>query len=184
MKMSEKVILTKEQAEAINFFNNSTDTFDYLAARKTMGELFHFDYKPFNNMSLDDIAKALYSGYEIEQTKFEVGDWVIYKYDTATIMTTRIIDIQYEHNRVQFENVSGWKAIHDIERHVTKEEIFWAELGREVGEFRLGDAYCHNHDYIYTVDVEERIERVQNFYKENRLTGFYPAESFKRFSKE
>ena len=63
----------------------------------------------------------------------------------------------------------------------TKEEIFWAELGREVGEMKIGDAYTHLDGRVFTVDKPLRIDTVSRMYKEGQLVGFYPAESFKRF---
>lgn len=84
--MSEKVILTKEQAEAIEwalsesdvYMNNPDELLSYSAfAGRQQDEEFKFKYelKPINDMKISQPARALYVGYKVE-LKYEVGDWI------------------------------------------------------------------------------------------------------------
>jgi len=188
-----KVKLTKEQEKAIqerkfNYFETDEFLIDFqyfIHSDSNKDDTSYCnEHECLNDITPIDLAKALLVGYEIEQPKFKVGDWVLYKYDSATRMTTKIIDIQYEHNRVQFENVSGWKAIHEIERLVTKEEIFWAELGREYREFRNDDIIILQGELGFKIHHGRQVSVAINQWEKGKVTGIYPAESFKPFPKD
>lgn len=58
----------------------------------------------------------------------------------------------------------------------TKEEILWAELGREVGEFVEGDIGVGTPNNRY-----EDLSNLSTHYKNGSLKGFYPANSFIKF---
>lgn len=71
--MSEKVVITKKQAEAIELFiaSGHWDKKDILVAH---GKNIHgWDkYKGINGMEFDTLAKALYIGYEVEPTPEDI----------------------------------------------------------------------------------------------------------------
>jgi len=185
MKMSEKVILTKKQAEAIEIFkNDARDTLEYIAKRKIENNPpFKHCYKPFNDMTIDDIALAAFSGYEIEQSKFEVGDVVVGLKSGSLFKITGEIGKNFYGTRLK-DGEPNFLLDSEMIRHATKEEIFWAELGREVGEFREGDITLTIHSTEYRIDSKDTILDEKDEYSKGKLKGFYPTESFKLFLKE
>src|SRR5690625_5030028 len=96
--MTEKVVLTKEQAEAIEEF------------QKTVHEL---------GISLDELKVIFESGYEVKP-EFKVGDWV---YDIQYNKVARIDHRGVDDNRVWVDDEDfNFFAIVNI-RHATPEEI-------------------------------------------------------------
>lgn len=185
-----KVVLTQEQVDAIEIFkNNPRDNLYNIAKRKINVDPFQYEYEPFNDMTLDDIAKATYTGYEIEQPKFEVGGWAIRINDLDSYNEHYSGKKPFKINEVKEyiardENGCGhnFKNI----RHATKEEMLWAELGREVGEFRKGDIVpsMFSKSNLYKLNsLQDDVLDAKMDYKAGRLKGFYPAESFKSFPK-
>lgn len=175
--MTNKVVLTKEQAEAIEKYKlMSWDVSNFIAVK----DQWTSKYAPLKTLTVDEMAIALYVGYEIEQPKIEVGDWVVRtKYGFHGVK--RVSSIDHRYLKVEEDDVS---YLLENTRHATKEEIFWAELGRESGELRIGDVYCYENGISYSIDNQDRLEMVKNRYKKGSLKGFYPAESFKPFPKD
>src|SRR5699024_6673411 len=100
-----------------------------------------------NDLSILDMARALYEGYEVEET-FKVGDWVK---DTSTNAVIKIKDRQHRNNI----NDPRYSTV----RHATPEEIaeekqrrWWAKHGREVWELRENDILYYDDEFK---EVEE-----------------------------
>lgn len=192
-----KVVLTQEQVDAIEIFkNNPRDNLYNIAKRKINVDPFQYEYEPFNDMTLDDIAKATYTGYEIEQPKVKVGQWVTNTDCNQTFKVYAVTDKQI----VRVEDGPLWdRGIHSRiifyshkhTRLATKEEAFWAELGREVNEVREGDCVSTNGEFLRVgrnLGCKKYCNHIAIAYAVELLTlgkvsGFYPAESFKSFPK-
>src|SRR5699024_3599598 len=101
-----------------------------------------------NNLTLDELIRAFYIGYEVEPI-FEVGDWVK---DTSTNAVIKINDRQHRNNLID--------SRHTTIRHATPEEIaeekqrrWWAKHGREVWELRRNDLVCDKDGFSYTINL-------------------------------
>lgn len=132
-----------------------------------------------NDLAPSDMARVLYvaGGYEIEKPKLEVGDWVVHIKNGFRGVK------QITFKNITLLKVKGDDVLYLMEntRHATKEEIFWAELGREVGEFRIGDVTLTNNGSEYHIDHEDTVLDEKDEYSKGKLKGFYPSESFKPF---
>lgn len=132
--MTEKVVLTKEQAKAIEEF------------QKTVHEL---------GISLDELKGIFESGYEVKP-EFKVGDWVYdMQYNKVACVDHRGVD----DIRVWVDDEDyNFFAIVNI-RHATPEEIeeekerrFFAEYGRDVWELKRGDIVRLSNGWIVEID--------------------------------
>lgn len=68
---NEKVVLTKEQAEAIQTLNRLAVRKDDVIKQKALGRVWGRDLTYIDSLSLDELTRALYVGYEIEKTQEE-----------------------------------------------------------------------------------------------------------------
>ena len=135
-----KVILTKEQANEIeirkqNFSNESTIK-KHLEGWKSIRIL--------NLLTLDELIRALYIGYEVEE-EFKVGEWIhVDKYgngkNTKVVVVSNIWDGM---DRVGFKG--GSSHISNV-RHATPEEIaeekqrrFWSDNNRDLWHIKRFD---------------------------------------------
>ncbi|WP_102706991.1 hypothetical protein [Terribacillus saccharophilus] len=167
----EKVKVTREQADAIDFaINGPSDLLyhnnpDELLSGCAKDWEFGGQLEALNSMSIVTIAKALYIGYEIEG--FKVGDWVVITtgVNKDFNQTKKITDIQKSfasgHSVVYQLNSEG--AYYDNEiRYATPEEIEaeknrrrWATIGRNVNEYKVGDI-------VTTGSLTRPIESIEN----------------------
>lgn len=139
--MNEKVKLTKEQANAIEYF------------RKTFIE------NPKTSMSNETLIAALNHGYEVEP-EFKVGDWVIYDDQIVRIkdvFTNNTVHTPYLKNFI-VEGIDKWFDLERVERHATPEEIaaekerrWWSKHGREVWELKVGDVLLNRDNELCEV---------------------------------
>lgn len=136
--MTEKVKITQEQADAIEKYKSNGHKLKEFVVHGERG--FHGYYEPLKGLPIDDMARLLYEpdSYEIEPM-YKVGDEVIYPGFGGGEIVVKIIAIQYEHARVQFEELSNWKAIRDIVRHATPEEVCIAEERKAWAKVEPGD---------------------------------------------
>lgn len=183
--MSEKVILTKEQADGLEAFKK---------LRSSLEEWMHDRKDPnaarsiIHELTFDQIARALLIGYEIEpeQPKFKAGDKVIWSSRDGNITELCELDRERtgEGEKCWWCTDGDWATEKQM-RLATPEEIYWLEtLGREkVGDFRENDTFV-GHDRSFFILNEIDIEDAQIWYKDGALKGLYPAESFKRYPQE
>lgn len=201
--MTEKVVLTQEQFEAIE------------AAKKTWGnnEVFrlHVDktvdktrtwfneaYAHMNGISIENMAKILFvpDSFKVE-SKYEVGDWKVYGMypenigqiigrdsNNPNIILMKVQDKAFYNHTFNLKTESFFKSeLRDAtpkEIKAEKERRVWAKIGRKVGDFRAGD--------IGIEKIGEEWQRISNYdgnllikYNNGQLKGFYPAESLIRF---
>lgn len=153
--MSEKVKLKRKHADLIESELGKMSKSDLMNQHvRTIVEKnnrFVGDYAPFNSLSIEDMAKALYIGYEVEE-EWQTGDWVVTK-------SGYIGEIEF------INEIEGWANIgyskdtlkrgvclaktfnlDEIKRHATEQEIaqekerrFFARHGRKLWELRKGD---------------------------------------------
>lgn len=189
-----KVVLSKEQAEAIEFAKEFRvwDFDDFME---------HYpNYKGKHVAALKTVTRkrlayALLNGYEIEQPKLKVGDWAFWN-DTRGIAKTPFI-LQDASKGNFFPDIwpspyCGGESLKPSElRFATPEEIktekerrFWAELGREIGELKPRDGIRLISGESYTIGVSISVVDADDHFTAGKITGFYPAESFKRFPKD
>lgn len=189
-----KVKLTQEQVEALKIYKEAGHNLAVFAANRRG---FHGPYESLKILSIDELGRVLYepNSYEVEP-QFKVGDWVV----RDTEFRNFIDDEKYQNYHVgsvfKIQTVLNGYAIdergtnHDLEniRHANLEEIkaekerqLWKSIGREVGEFRLGDVMIKNNgDSVVIRNLEGAIHN----YQQGIRKGFFPAESFISFESE
>ncbi|MFP7171928.1 hypothetical protein [Terribacillus halophilus] len=150
----EKVKVTREQAEAIDFalkgsYKDDPDALldDFVLINRHVLSGFHNRLKPLKSLSVVDLAKALYIGYEVEG--FRVGDWVSFDISNTVTVTGLVESITESGNYIT--DIQGAAGINQIFaqvvlRYATPEEIEaektrrkWNAIGREVDEYKVGD---------------------------------------------
>ena len=187
--MSEKVVLTVEQAIILE---NEVDFEESIRVRDAFmkehvrkmdkGGWLEPIFKPLNQLSIADLARALYVGYEIEKPKFQAGDKIIH--------CNEIFTLEEKHSLMDSKVYWSFKEAAGTidESYLTKakpEEIYWLhELGRDsVGEFREGDVIITQEvSYRYSVDGE--VDTIgpgttKLWMDQGIIKGIYPVESFK-----
>lgn len=177
----EKVVLTKEQAEAIENRSNIESALHYHATSRWTDKR----NECLNRLSLEKFARALLVGYEIEKPKFKPGDKVI-RLDGLCFAGFKNIEIveRVKENSITLSNDLQYS--HDFMRHATPEEIYWLEeLGRkEIGDFQEGDKYVDRAGLTMTATCRNDIADFKKYYEKGDFKGIYPVESFKSFNKE
>lgn len=177
--MMEKVKLTQEQANAV----------DSAAANYTFEESMENRLagwnaptrRCLNKLSVEELATALLVGYEVEPI-FEVGDWVVIEDSKNPTLTGKTLMITYLgktgiETRITYDvsSINGnWTIERNTKlRHATPEEIkaekerrVWSKIGREVGDFRLGDSYEKNNGTLHTFDKPARKEVIMKMYSQ------------------
>lgn len=177
-----KVLLTREQAEAIehgltaessickgspsnliNLYSHNKYSFDGFSGR----------LRPINDLTVSKLAKALYIGYEVEET-FEVGDWVVRTkelghqnfYEGKIFKVKRIDKGHLTGQRVVVDNDDNSEHVFENIRHATPEEIaeekqrrWWGENGRDVWELKQGDVVMGKHREIHEVTADPKSHR-------------------------
>ena len=132
-----KVKITQEQARAIEE-RKRTNLLDLSIIHHVNGKWKGATNYVLNDLTLDELIRALYIGYEVEET-FEVGDWIVNIYNEDVGIVTELGSSYLKYD----DGLSD--GFHNF-RHATPEEIaeekqrrLWYENGREVGEFKLND---------------------------------------------
>lgn len=187
--MSEKVVLTQEQAKELKGFKKLGRTLDDWISNKNN------PLEPnseLHQLKLDEMAKVLYAGdYEVEQPKFKEGDKVFWVSQDGSIKEFCEIDRERigEGEPCWWFTDGDWSTEKQL-RHATPEEIYWLhELGRDkIGDFHEGDVIITQEvSYRYSTDGEVDTigpHTTQLWLDEGIIKGIYPAESFKPFKKE
>ena len=152
----EKVKLTQEQADA---FESEVLTSDVKSvARCHMRGWEYRCNRCLNELSLEQIMRAKYVGYEI-CPEYKVGEWKVVKYSNEI---GQVVEHFKEKQRVELDcNYFTYKEV-DL-RSATLEEIaeekerrWWAEHNRDVWELRFDDVLIHEEkqELIRVVDVQ------------------------------
>ncbi len=153
--MSEKVKLTREQEF---MFKNHKGAFETLMRKH------HMENCPtvIDELTTQQVVDAYFDGYEVEET-FEVEDTVI-------LNSGKVVEI-LEEGWGPHAVVVGWIANGSmyrdmidksvIDRHATKQEVWWASHGRRVLEFKTNDITSVNLPTwcgIYVVNADRILE--------------------------
>ncbi|RDW17025.1 hypothetical protein CWR48_15600 [Oceanobacillus arenosus] len=162
--MSEKVKVTKEQAEAIKKAVELHGE-DYVVdthCLKQKNRSLWTHYLALNDMEMWKLARAVYRGYEVEP-EFKVGDKIIDSLvDNCPIIEVTEIEKYY---LIGFWLTDiGSKVTTSVKRHRArhatpseiaqeKERRWWASHGREVWELRRGDLLISSTDQ-FSCDVK------------------------------
>ena len=198
----EKVILTQEQAEAIEYMRKKDDFYtddsflDAHAKNKQIiglesddiGEEWGGQYCSLNDLSVSKLSRVLHIGYEIEpeKPKFQPGDKVLYQaeYGEAKIFT--LIEESNYQGDWKVEKSNGC-ILGERFRHATPAEIKWYEtLGRKsIGDFHYGDVAVGLDEDMYLVGMGEiSIQDAKDMHKKGLFKGIYPIGSYSRLPKE
>lgn len=194
-----KIQITKEQAGAIEVLktNLGHNSWDYIAKRLHTNDNFIHEYKPFNDMTLEQIVKSVYEGYEVLNPIF-AGSYVRSKESGNIYRVKALVEggkkAELEGivckagaifaNRMSLERL---ELLTEEEVQEAKEKHFWKKLGREVGEFRKGDRlkFKAPTSTFFTIgeyfDRTNDIEIAKSNYSQGNVQGFFPAESFVSF---
>lgn len=178
--MTEKVKLTREQANAVKWLTDGSEgswTQEELIRKHAQepsgwnGDGDVVDSSVLNGLPLLTLVDALRIGYEAEP-KYKVHEWV----KTRNGSVGKIVRVG--NGFVELDD--GSVPCIEFIVHATPEEIkaeqerrVWAGIGREVGVFFRGDVGMH-----ITGSMHYDPFTIGRFYDKGELKGFYPAESF------
>lgn len=144
----EKVILTKEQADAIEGLKKGNG-YKFMKTRVILN---YYNDSPILDLTIEDLSKAFLNGYEVEP-EYKKGDWV-FDFDKKEV---------FQLNKEQERNLIYWGSGKPV-RHATPSEVaeekerrFWKKHGRGVREVRSGDI-------IHNVVLDE-LDEVMNTHK-------------------
>jgi hypothetical protein len=150
--MSEKVVITKEQAEAIENLEPETPKSSIVKAHLNHKGMWGSDMSPLNALHADKLIQALYIGYEVEP-EFNVGDWIT---DTITGKVAKI-----DHRGVSesqawvdddtFNFFENFRHATPGEIAAEKERRWWSKHGRDVWELREKDMLIDSHGNVHEV---------------------------------
>lgn len=184
--MIEKISVTQSQANKLKEYlevcrkagKNPLDVF------ASSGCELNDYYESLNSLSIEDMARAILIGYEIEPV-YKVGELV-----TITAPNSKfgkVYEIIEEQDigvyllKMESINTMLWHI--EEFRHATPEEIkaekerrLWKSIGREIGEFRKGDTFVSTRGNVWKI-----LNNINSEYAKGNLKGFYPAESFISF---
>lgn len=156
--MDEKVVLTRDQANAVESAKKryGKDQFLYEFSRM-LHEISPLQFTgslgPINDLALHRVAKALYIGYEVE-SELEVGDWVVRTkelnhqnfHEGKIFKVKRIVKGHLTKDLLVVDNDDNSEHLFENIRHATpeeiakeKERIWWSERGRDVWELKVLD---------------------------------------------
>lgn len=178
-----KIRLSKEEAVAIEKFLKHGDNDIATMIDGHEQGMWLDKYTPLNGLATSDLARALLIGYEVEE-EFKVGDWVAKK-DGKRFANGLLIAKVEKVRKDYVTHSSNMGASLEALRHATPEEIkaekerqLWKSIGREVGEFRVGDVVllglCEVKFITNTQDAKKAYER-------GKVLGFYPIDSLVGF---
>ena len=148
--MSEKVKLTREQAEAIKSIRGDINGGFTPGNIRTQlkKQWMSKPYATLNELPFEQFIVAVLGDYEVEPI-FEVGDWAVDRRSVYKIISKHHAD---------YLN----KEVHPEVRHATPEEIteekqrrWWAKHGREVWELKENDLLYYDDEFKEVEEVTE-----------------------------
>ncbi|WP_274853231.1 hypothetical protein [Bacillus methanolicus] len=180
----EKVKLTPEQAEAIEFALNTErlayyQNPDALLDSHIRSKQFLHELEPLKEIDNVTLAKALYIGYEVEP-EFKVEDWVKFETLEGIYVYGKIEKInEFGSAEAQWsDGKGGGVPLYELER-MTPEEIStekerrkWETIGRKVGEYKTNDIVYHEK---YGYGVYAHGQMIEPFNQE-KFYGWFDVE--------
>jgi hypothetical protein len=185
-----KLQVTAEQKTALDLYIDShgTKLWKFENDRDTWTNV----YKSIKNLSFDEMATALYVGYEVPAPKIKVGDWVV-PAKAEWLSSSRGIKCAEvetaDRNTMRLKGCDG-PYTYDFVRLATPNEVFWAKMGRKENEVRVGDIIVDDDGSLYRVVdsgafIDEiSIEDAVELSEAGEIYTIYPAESAVEFPKE
>ncbi len=136
--MTEKVKITREQAKVIE----SKMAFRHMSIKYHVMNNWDTDYERcLNNLTLDELIRAFYIGYEVEP-KIKVGDFV----EIEMFGTRKVFEVTgVKGNAIAINGGTEYneyyvsRILTDEEKRKEKQHRWWAKHGREVKEVKKGD---------------------------------------------
>lgn len=128
-----KVKITREQADRINVWKTVMGDMSRLLELQAKGLL--VKSKSLQELSLDELARAIYVGYEVEE-EFSKGDWVVVTFELHTTIYGKIKKITDVKDSLAaghdvYFNLEGDGVVYQNEiRHATESEIVQEEARR------------------------------------------------------
>ena len=180
--MTEKVVLTKEQAKAIERWADK----EQLIIAKVVGLLEHGLDEPLYALTTKELIQALFIGYEVEP-EFKVGDWFVYIGKDGEVAEYIKKGFTGQVEAVHYGFITdGYHRFYNSEiRHATPSEIaeekerrWWKELGREVGEFRKGDIGIHAGELLEVPEFAPDDDYILH-YKRPDVKGYFTRKAYK-----
>lgn len=139
------------------------------------------NWKYMNELSVDDVVRALYIGYEVKP-EFKVGDWVRVSWSNTypgiyKVTKTGVRSVAGNENGIEIDWANNSRPSLDIVGYATPEEIakekerrWWKSHNRDVWEIReddtleyLGDLYIVDSFDSERVGLKSGIERKTNY---------------------
>lgn len=186
--MTEKVKVTQEQAETIENLkrNGFTDESIIESHAKCPNGWMLSENTTLNRMSLLKLVDALRIGYEVEP-QFKVGDWIVKLNGECFMRGEKVMKVTEVKDNCIYFGVGRYLTCRYI-RLATPEEIktekerrLWKSIGREIGEFRIGDMIEMERQLGFKIYLDRQIEVAKHSHQDGKVTGFFPAESFISF---
>lgn len=150
--MTEKVKVTREQAEAIEEIKDIDYAINIHSFNKRPDS-------PLADMKTSELARALFVGYEVEP-EFKENDWVYVEVPKEELPNVYQI-MRVDNYSVNLDRLYGNHKKNEI-RHATPQEIaaekerrFWKKHGRDVWELKNGD--------LLTSDDDDYVEVFEGF---------------------
>ncbi|RFA36207.1 hypothetical protein CAI16_05285 [Virgibacillus dokdonensis] len=150
----EKVKVTQDQADALE---RTGDKGDVLATHIKYGWV-HHDNECLNSLSIDEMARALYVGYEVIPS-FKAGDWIVHEQSGYIGIITKITNGRYVYGDARQDGFLAGFA-QEVLRHATESEVaeeiqrrWWKNYDRDVWELKPKDVLVAE-DGGYLVEVK------------------------------
>src|SRR5699024_1459557 len=160
--MSDKVKLTREQAEAIKSIRGDINGGFTPGNIRTQLKKQWMDkpYATLNELPFEQFIVAVLGDYEVEET-FKVGDWVVDVYEGITRIDSKEKEgLWIGEGTLTWVNYDG--ECYERLRHATPEEIatekqrrWWAKHGRDVWELKENDLLYYDDEFKEVEEVSE-----------------------------
>lgn len=168
-----KVKITKQQAEAIEELRSKRFPDSVIAHNVACdnynSRVSRSEHDSLCEMKFDDLIKALYIGYEIEE-EFKSGDWIVNNQGRVLQVTEVYLEDGNEIVEANDGQVFTYRLGAEFVRHATPDEIaeekerrWWAKHGREVWELKQGDVLMATRRHIMEVTADPRSHRFNSY---------------------
>ncbi|WP_342512828.1 hypothetical protein MKY34_19825 [Sporosarcina sp. FSL K6-1522] len=191
-----KVKISQSQADAIEVYllendNDREEFINWFGINRKYRNSLNDNYKPLADLMYSDLARALLIGYEVEP-EYKGGDWIAFEKvpGSGKVLVGVIEKVGIRSVDTDYLADNGYKQNFSMDRirHATPEEIkaekerrVWKSIGREVGQFKVGDAYRTTDGDWGAVISEQSKVMVERYYSSRKIAGLLPAESYVDF---